>query len=303
MVKIGGLSGVGVNTPLGNVSDASSAPSTSDAPITRSSPPPGPHARDTFVAPQYVTVGGFGHEQLSVIADGAEPPSTGQWIFKSDVAPTQAMIDGILNGTGSVSIDETTEGRLFGLFSKECPGFKAAIEKDLRQLARTPMGRQLLAEITSHDQKVVIRPTNSDKGGLVKPDSESKARKTGTAPGVGSGSTVLIPADLRDDTFVVYRKPPPVFERGKMVIPEIPSENEEIPQPRFMTLAHELVHVHRGQRGLIEPKGSHRKDGYQNQEEFQTINGDYQFTENKIRRSFGMQTRYGHFHHRTSMKD
>ncbi|MEC9464432.1 MAG: M91 family zinc metallopeptidase [Myxococcota bacterium] len=268
----------------------------------RPGPPQVPHDRDSYVAPTYVTVAGFGNEQLTVIADGADPPSQGQWIFKSEVAPTQAMLEGILNGTGNVCIDETTEGWLFGLFAKECPGFKGAIEKDLRYLARTPLGRQLLQEITNRDQKVVIRPTTSDKGGLVKPDSESKARKAGQTPGAGSGSTVLIPVDLRDDTFVVYRKPPPVFERGKMVIPEIPSENEEIPQPRFMTLAHELVHVHRGQRGLIEPKGSHRRDGYLNQEEFQTINGDYKFTENKIRRSFGLQARFGHFHHRTSMK-
>ncbi len=305
MVKVGNPNIVAGTTPRSQVSGDSATPSNPTSTGASGGPPVSPHANDSFEAPKtptYVTVGGFGREQLQVIADGAKPPEQGQWIFKSEVGPTQAMLDSIINGTGNVSIDETTTGWIFGLFAKECPGFKQAIEKDLRHLARTPMGREMLNDITSHENKVVIRPTTSGKGGLVKPDSESKARRSGSGPGVGSGSTVFSPNDLTDGTFVVYRKPAPIFRLGKMTIPKVPTENEEIAQPRFMTLAHELVHVHRGQRGLIEPKGSLRDDGYQNQEEFQTINGEYEFTENKIRRSFGLESRFGHFHHRTSMK-
>jgi len=250
----------------------------------------------------YVATGGFGDEQLTVIEDGAKLPTQGQWILKSEVSSTQAMIESIVAGNGNVSIEETTEPWLFGLFYKTCPGFKEEIKKDLLKLVRTSMGRNLLKDIMEHDKPVVIRPTMSNQGGLVKPSDESNARRTHDQSGVGSGATVHIPHGLKDDTFVVYRKPPFMGFRRRSPEYEIPGKGEEIAQPRFMTLAHELVHAHRGQRGLIEPKGSNRNDGYLNQEEFQTINGDYTYTENKLRRAFGMPSRFGHFHHRTSMK-
>ena len=102
---------------------------------------------------------------------------------------------------------------------------------------------------------------------------------------------------------VVYRRPQEDYSRHAMQRRSreyvIPGKDDEIPQPRFMILAHELVHVHRAQRGVIEPKGSHRNDGYLNQEEYETIAGNsYKFTENKLRRSFGMPARFGHFRHK-----
>ena len=190
MVKVGNPNSVAATTPSGQAAGDNATPTSPTSPGGTSGSPVSPHAHDSFEvpkAPTYVTIGGFGREQLQVIADGADPPQQGQWIFKSEVGPTQAMLDSILNGTGNVTIDETTTGWVFGLFAKECPGFKQAIEKDLRHLARTPMGREMLSEITSHENKVVIRPSTSGQGGLVKPDSESNARRSSSGPGSGSG--------------------------------------------------------------------------------------------------------------------
>ena len=166
------------------------------------------------------------------------------------------------------------------------------------KLSRTPVGRKLLKEIAEHPKPVVIRPTTSTKGGLVEPFNEHQARRTPHQLGKGSGSTVHIPYDLKDDTFVVYRRPGFDYDTGRMRDGMNPTEDDEIAQPRFIILGHELVHVHRGQRGKIAPKGSHRRDAYHNQEEFETINGDEALTENRLRRAHDLPNRYGHFHHR-----
>ncbi len=253
-----------------------------------------PGAADSYRPPTYVMTSGFGATQLRVIPDGASPPSQGEWIYKSEVDATQAMIQNILDGKGSVSVSETTPGWIFGLFAKDVPGFRSHVENDLRMLARTSIGRALINEISQHKHKVIIRPTTG--GAMVKPDDEGAARKSPDGFGKGSGATVLLPIGQTDTSVVVYRKPMPIFERGKMTLPSTPSDTDEIAQPRFMTLAHELVHVHRGQRGAIEPKGLSRSDGYTNEEEYQAITGSDGFTENKVREAYGYPKRYGHFY-------
>ena len=246
----------------------------------------------------YRSTNGFGSEQLQVIADGAPQPIRGEWIYASDVKPALALIDSILSGDTALSVEETTKPWFCGLFFKRCPGFREAIRGDLLKLSRSPLGRQLLREIAEHTKPVVIRPTTSTKGGLVEPLNESKARRTPRKQGEGSGSVVHIPNDLKDDTFVVYRSPGFDYDTGRMRSGMDPSTDDEIAQPRFIILGHELVHVHRAQRGQLTPKGYHRRDAYHNQEEFETIAGESRFTENRLRRAHGLPNRYGHFHHR-----
>ncbi|MBT6178961.1 MAG: hypothetical protein HOI23_17085 [Deltaproteobacteria bacterium] len=246
----------------------------------------------------YRSTNGFGTEQLQVIADGAPQPIRGEWIYASDVKPALALIDSILSGDTSLSVEETTKPWFCGLFFKRCPGFREAIRGDLLKLSRSPLGRQLLREIAEHTKPVVIRPTTSTKGGLVEPLNESKARRTPRKQGEGSGSVVHIPNDLKDDTFVVYRSPGFDYDTGRMRSGMDPSTDDEIAQPRFIILGHELVHVYRAQRGQLTPKGYHRRDAYHNQEEFETIAGESRFTENRLRRAHGLPNRYGHFHHR-----
>ena len=258
-------------------------------------------ANDTFERvgrPQYRTTNGFGQEQLQVIANGAPQPIRGEWIYASDVESAKALVESILNGDTSLSVEETTQPWFCGLFFKRCPGFREAIRKDLLKLSRSSIGRKLLKEIAENPKPVVIRPTTSTKGGLVEPLNENKARRTPHKDGSGSGSVVHIPHDLKDDTFVVYRSPGFDYDTGRMRNGMDPSVDDEIAQPRFIILGHELVHVHRAQRGKITPKGCHRRDAYHNQEEYETINGEEQFTENRLRSAHGLPNRYGHFHHR-----
>lgn len=290
-------------------SQGSSTPPATDAPFSadRLDAPKRPKV------PSYICTGAFGeHDQLSVIPEGVTPPQGGQWIAQKDLQPTLELLDNIMAGRTAVTVDDNTKpafmewilpksiAEFIGkIFSRNCPGFRESIQKDLKQLARTPMGRELLRELTSSEFPVVIRPTTGS-GGIVKPDSESRARRQGNTPSGGSASTVHIPRDLTDTTMVVYRRPSITdYSPRALRNPPNPTSEDEIPQPRFMILAHELVHVHRAQRGMIEPKGSHRSDGYLNQEEFETIAGNsYKFTENKLRQSFGMPSRFGHFRHR-----
>ena len=255
-----------------------------------------------------------GKEQLRIIPEGVRPPSSGQWIAQKDVEPTLELIDNIMTGKSTVSVEESTKPSFLdwllpkvvsdfigSIFSRNCPGFKENMKQDLLHIARTPIGRELLQELTSGPFPVVIRPTMGS-GGIVKPDDENRARRERNSPNPsrGSASTVHLPHDLTDQSMVVYRRPQIMDysrRRGREYV--IPTESDEIPQPRFMILAHELVHVHRAQRGVLEPKGSHRNDGYVNQEEFETIAGNsYKFTENKLRQSFGMPARFGHFRHK-----
>ncbi len=268
--------------------------------------------------PTYITTHLFGGKaQLQVIPEGVKPPSSGQWIAQKDVQPTLELIDNMMTGQSTVSVEESTKptfldwllpkavSDLIGkIFSRNCPGFKENIKEDLLHLARTPMGRELLKEITNNPFPVVIRPTMGS-GGIVKPEDSNRARRERNSPhpSKGSGATVHLPHDLHDESMVVYSRPQEDYsrrgQRGRGREYVIPTEADEIAQPRFMILAHELVHVHRAQRGVLEPKGSHRNDGYLNQEEFETIAGNsYKFTENKLRRSFGMPARFGHFRHK-----
>lgn len=268
---------------------------------TQASEPSLTAANDTFERTgrvQYQTTCGFGDQQLQVIADGAARPIRGEWIYASEVKPAQALVEAILSGDTSLSVEETTKPWLCGLFFKRCPGFRNAIHADLLKLSRSPAGRQLLREISEHTKPVVIRPTTSTKGGLVEPLNESKARRTPRKQGEGSGSIVHIPHDLKDDTFVVYRSPGFDYDTGRMRSGMDPSADDEIAQPRFIILGHELVHVHRAQRGALTPKGCHRRDAYHNLEEYETIAGEYKFTENRLRAAHGLPNRYGHFHHR-----
>jgi len=268
--------------------------------------------------PTYICTGQFGgKEQLQVVPEGVKPPSNGQWIAQKDVEPTLELIDNIMTGKSTMSVEDSTKPSFLdwllpkvvsdfigSIFSRNCPGFKENIKSDLLHLARTPMGRELLKEITDNPFPVVIRPTMGS-GGVVKPDDENRARreKNSPNPSKGSASTVHLPHDLHDESMVVYRRPQEDYarqgyQRGRQGY-VMPTESDEIPQPRFMILAHELVHVHRAQRGMIEAKGSFRNDGYVNQEEFETIAGhSYKFTENKLRQSFGMPSRFGHFRHK-----
>jgi hypothetical protein len=258
-------------------------------------------ANDTFERTgraQYQSTGGFGEEQIQVIADGAPQPLRGEWIYASEVKPAQALVEAILNGDTSLSVEETTQPWFCGLFFKRCPGFRDAIRADLLKLSRSPVGRSLLREITEHAKPVVIRPTTSTKGGLVEPLNENKARRSPRKPGEGSGCVVHIPHGLKDDTFVVYRSPGFDYEKGKLRSGMEPTADDEIAQPRFIILGHELVHVHRAQRGGLTPKGCHRRDAYHNQEEFETIAGEFKFTENRLRTAHNLPNRYGHFHHR-----
>ena len=260
-----------------------------------------PAVRDTFErvrAPLYRTTNGFGPDQLQVIADGAPQPARGEWIYASEVEPAKALIESIFNGDTSLTVEETTKPWFCGLFFKRCPGFRDAIRQDVEKLSRTPVGRKLLREIAENSKQVVIRPTTSTKGGLVEPFNERHARRTPRQPSQGSGSTVHIPHDLKDDTFVVYRSPGFDYDTGRMRSGMDPSADDEIAQPRFIILGHELVHVHRAQRGNLTPKGCHRRDAYHNQEEYETINGQEEFTENRLRAAHGLPNRYGHFHHR-----
>jgi len=258
-------------------------------------------ANDSFertARPVHQSTNGFGAEQLTVISDGARRPMKGEWIYQSEVKPALELVEDILSGNTSLHVEEMTEPWLCGLIFRRCPGFKEAIEADLRKLSRSPIGRKLLLEIANHPSEVVIRPTTSKGGGLVKPKSETKARRGRTKAGEGSGSTVYMPYGLKDDTYVVYASPGFDHETGKYRSPMSPGVDDEIAQPRFIVLGHELVHVHRGQRGTIAPKGWHRSDAYHNQEEYETIDGEYRFTENRLRSAHGLPERYGHFHHK-----
>ena len=280
--------------PVESTSVPSEASRSSTSVSTRPSEIPG--SADRYVAPTYVMTSGFGKEQLRVIPDGAKAPESGQWIYKSEVSKTQAMLDGIMEGSGSLSIKETTKGWLFGLFSKEVTGFKARLEGDLRQLARTPLGRELLKDITSHSQKVVIRPTTG--GALVEPESESGARKSSAGPGGGSGATVYLPAEQTDTSYVVYRKPMPIFQNGKNDLARCSQRNRRDRSAELHDTGPRTRPCPPRSTRLDRAQGMKRTDGYTNEEEFQTIRGDYAFTENKIRKAFDLPARYGHFHHK-----
>ena len=245
----------------------------------------------------------FGEKDLKVVPDGAQAPSYGEWIYHSEIQTTLDLLNRVESGDTSLRIEGTTQSFLGGLFGRRFPHFKEGILRDLRLLCRTPLGRRLLNEITTHPFSVVIRPTTSKDGGWVKPRSESRARRSVKGQrGTGTGSTIYLPSDLTDDTFVVYQRAgydgfP--YESGAGFI-VYPNKKDEIKQPRTIILAHELTHSHRAQRGALAPSGSFRPDSYHTQEEFETISGGYEFTENRFRRTCGLPARYGHFHHRVS---
>jgi len=258
-------------------------------------------ANDTFERinpPRYRSTGGFGSEQLQVISRGAAQPIRGEWIYDDEVQATQELVDAIFTGDTSLSVEETTKPWFCGFFFKRFPGFRDAVRNDLLKLCRSSVGRRLLRQIAEHPKTVVIRPTTSKKGGLVEPLNERQARRSPRQDGRGSGSVVYLPHDLRDDTFVAFRSPGFDENTRRLRSGMDPSREDEIAQPRFMILGHELVHVHRAQRGKLAPRGSHRRDAYHNQEEFETINGDGLFTENRLRAAHGLPNRYGHFHRR-----
>ena len=248
---------------------------------------------------------------LRVIPHGAKTPSTGQWILADELEPTRELLENIMAGRKTLRVSELTQPSLLPgilpkkiargmgrFFSRECSGFRQSIYEDIKLLARTPLGRELLRELSESEHSVVIRPTLGD-GGRVKFDRDQNARRTKTKPkGMrGSGCTVYISRDLNDTSIVVYRKPiEEHLSSGQSQTLVLPTRVDEIPQPRFMILAHELIHAHRGQRGLLAPRGAHREDGYGTQEEFETIDSsDYKFTENKFRKCFEMPRRFGHF--------
>jgi hypothetical protein len=99
----------------------------------------------------------------------------------------------------------------------------------------------------------------------------------GFEPGPGSGAAILVDPELRDDTTLVYD-----------------ADGNEIADPLFIILGHELIHARHATLGMIDLGGIVDPD-YPNVEEWLTIADTWNISENQIREEHGLPARDGHW--------
>lgn len=172
-------------------------------------------------------------------------------------------------------IEEAAEnGRVYA-------GFQAKVLAQLGKLMSRPNGRQVVSAIILGSKKVTIRPLDDAKDGAhaaaVSPEHASRA--IDGKKGAGSDVVVGMDPDFTDDTIKAFD-----------------ADYNEIHQPVFATLGHELIHAKHATEGSLAPREQHPShEHYDDLEEEETIAGDSEgLSENAIRADHGLTPRFGH---------
>jgi hypothetical protein len=194
----------------------------------------------------------------------------GEQITESGFAKLENTWNALQSGTGKVQIGETDDkGIAHG-------GFKGMILIQFGKLMSKPLGRGLVIGLVHGSQTITIVPTSARSIAGAKRGAGSEE----TAPGVkgaGGKTTVMLDADLKDDSVVAYD-----------------ATGKELAFPVFVILGHELIHAQHNAAGQNRGIRAANNPAYSNREEEETISTGT-LTENMLRSEHGLKPeRFGH---------
>src|SRR4051812_29787146 len=137
-----------------------------------------------------------------IVPDGTTsvaPGVVGEQITETEFAALQAVWTKLKDASGSVKIVESDDK------GGEHKGFQAKTLLSFGQLLSKPQGRAMVTGLVNGSQIVTIGPTSKKSFGVAefKPGASEKA--DGSA-GAGSGTTIRLDDDLKDDTIVAFDK-------------------------------------------------------------------------------------------------
>lgn len=241
--------------------DGSAGPSTPAA----SAAPSGRHEKTDF-------------GEYWVIPDDSDPrqcifDSKGEIVAEKEFTTAAKVWKGVQDGTGRVKIVETD------LLKKETAGFKAMILTKIAMLMTKSTGRSLLLGLAAGGYDVTIRPSRKkiNGGGQATRGSEGSLEKKGGEAGLGSTTMIEIDPTCSDTDNLVHDK-----------------DGNEIADPVFIFLGHELIHARHNQAGRNRTNQTAKNSKYTNAEEEQTIAAGDGMSENLLRAEHGLTARAGH---------
>lgn len=251
-----------LSTAMGLGPDTATPTGTPGAPTA--APPPTPTGRHETTA----------YGEYWVVPDSTTAPvqgAQGEQITESVFNRLKALWDRINAGSGKIKVIETdSAGKAHG-------GFKASIIAKLGKLMSHPHGRRLVTELDDGGFNVTIKPSPGKLlGGGSTSTTSDALEKTGGAAGKGAASTIEIDPAVTDTDIKVYD-----------------SGGNQISDPVYIFLGHEMIHAHHNQRGHNQTRQAATDAAYGNAEEQQTISTGG-INENMLRSENGLDARVGH---------
>ena len=191
----------------------------------------------------------------------------GEQITESDFAALEADWNTVKDNSGTIQITDTDSS------GNAHAGFCASILAKIGMLMSQPSGRQLIRNLLQGGQQVTIRPSvGMIRGGATTSgQSMSVLENLDGTSGGGGGSIIEVDPNVSDTDIKVYD-----------------AAGNEISDPVFIFLGHELIHAQHNQAG-------HNKNRHSVAlEEQQTISGGNGISENDLRAEHGLTARHGH---------
>jgi hypothetical protein len=213
-----------------------------------------------------------------VVPDGTTPADAkrgqkGELIEQTKLAAVEAVWNKIKDGSGSLTITETDDKG--GVHA----GFQASTLKRIGTLMAKPKGRELITTLTNSGKKCTIRPSSAKIGGGANTNAvggfgpDKPSMMTGGTKGGGDDAFVNLDPNVGDDDIKVHD-----------------AKGNEISDPVYIFLGHELIHATHIQTGEVDMTPV---AGYDIKEEQSTI-ATGALNENDLRDEHGLKKRYGH---------
>lgn len=176
---------------------------------------------------------------------------------------------------GRLSITKMDENK------KEHNNFQKMVLAKLGTLLARKQGRQLLQGLAAGGHEVMIAPlADAAEGAHALPENRRETERDLKSGKAGKGSKVFVYVDpnLSDDTVKAFD-----------------ADFEELANPGFLVLGHELIHAKHMVEGTTAPKGEKPliDPEYHELEEEETI-ASGKISENALRQEHGLKARFGH---------
>jgi hypothetical protein len=195
----------------------------------------------------------------------------GEQITESAFRALQADWDKVKDGSGRIQITETDSSGV------QHGGFEASILQKIGLLMSAPTGRRLVQDLVNGSHAVTIRPSAAPIYGGANAIRGSASTLEGPDGTSGGGGTTIIQIDpsCSDTDIKVYD-----------------ASGNEIADPVFIFLGHEMIHARHNQEGHNRRNLPATDASYSNREEQETVEGAG-ISENALRSEHGLPARHG----------
>ncbi|MGB3716165.1 MAG: M91 family zinc metallopeptidase [Candidatus Promineifilaceae bacterium] len=197
----------------------------------------------------------------------------GEQITESAFAILEEVWSKLESGTGNLIITQKD------INGKDNAGFKNNMLTQFGKLLSRPTGRSVVVNLVAGaTNKVTIRPSAAQiygGGNAIRVGGADALEKPGGRAGSGSGTIIQIDPSLKDEDIKVNDK-----------------SGNEISDPVFIILGHELIHAQHNRAGRNRREQAATSGDYTNKEEEQTV-ATGPTTENDLRSEHGLKARHG----------